>query len=233
MSLPPPPTPPPPPGGVPPSDVAPPTRSTRSGAAVASLVLGVAGLLLCFTIVLSIVAVVLGIVALGAIDRRPGVLTGRGMAVTGIVTGAIGLVAGGTFIAFALSGAFDDGDTAMVDLDPGDCVDLDPLGTDATVTTVPVVDCDEPHFGEVFHVGDLDPDGDREYPTDDELFAEIDGICVQRFSGYADPSVDPQQFRNYPIAPDENNWNDAGGRYVCIAMQRDAERFVGTLAESR
>ncbi|HEY3484049.1 MAG TPA: DUF4190 domain-containing protein [Ilumatobacteraceae bacterium] len=211
----------------------PPPRATRSGAAIASLVVGLAGLLLCFTIVPSVVAIVLGGMGLRATGRRADVVTGRGMAIAGIVTGAIGLVAGVTFIALALSGAFDDGDTALTDLAPGDCVDLDPLGTDASIMTVPVVDCDEPHFGEVFHVGDLNPDGDRAYPTDDELFAEIDAICADRFAAYADPSVDPSRFRNYPIAPDENTWNGAAGRYVCIAMQRSAERFVGTLAESR
>ena len=207
----------------------------RSGTAIASLVCGLVGLLLCFTVVVSAVAIILGVAALRAIRRQPRAVTGRGMAITGIVTGVIGLVAGATFITLAVSGTFDDGDTALLDLDPGDCVDLDPLGTDATVTTVPVVDCDEPHFGEVFHVGELNPDRDREYPTDPDLFAEIDAVCADRLAAYisADPSVDPRRFRNYPIAPDERTWDGAEGRYVCIAMQANAERFVGTIAESR
>ena len=126
----------------------------------------------------------------------------------------------------------DDGDTALLDLAPGDCVDVDPLGSDERLTLFPVVDCDEPHYGEVFFVGDLNADVDRAYPPDDELFAEIDRICVARFVTYPDPSVDPLELRNFPIAPDENTWDGAGGRYVCIAMRRDAERFVGALTES-
>ena len=125
-----------------------------------------------------------------------------------------------------------DGETALLELAPGDCVDIDPLGTDERFTSVPVVGCDEPHYGEVFFVGDLNPDDDQPYPPDDELFAAIDQICIERFVTYPDPSVDPREMRNFPIAPDEETWEGADGRYVCIAMRRDAERFVGALTES-
>jgi hypothetical protein len=71
------------PGGLP----APVTART-SGLAVASLVTGL--FFWCF-LVPGIVAIVLGHVALDQIDRSGGTVTGRGMAVAGIVLGWIGI----------------------------------------------------------------------------------------------------------------------------------------------
>ncbi len=68
----------------------PPTPATAktSGLAVASLVTGL--FFWCF-LVPGIVAIVLGHVALDQIDRSGGAVTGRGMAVAGIVLGWVGI----------------------------------------------------------------------------------------------------------------------------------------------
>jgi hypothetical protein len=59
-----------------------------SGLAIASLVLGI--LFLCG--IGSLLATIFGAVALGQIARSNGSLTGKGMAVAGLVLGVIGLV---------------------------------------------------------------------------------------------------------------------------------------------
>lgn len=69
-----------------------PTRP-RNGMGTAALVLGIIGFLLAIVVVgglLGIVAVVLGVVALGRVRR--GEATNRGVAVAGIVTGALAIV---------------------------------------------------------------------------------------------------------------------------------------------
>jgi prepilin-type processing-associated H-X9-DG protein len=63
---------------------------TTSGKAVASLVLGL--LSLCLMFITGIPAIILGAMGLGEIGRSRGRLTGRGMAITGIVTGGLGTV---------------------------------------------------------------------------------------------------------------------------------------------
>lgn len=63
-----------------------------SGKAVASLILAIVGLFI-FPIILSALAVIFGWLAVRDIDRNPA-LGGRGMAITGIVIGAIGLILG-------------------------------------------------------------------------------------------------------------------------------------------
>ena len=80
----------PPPPGVPPSAAwqpAPQAYQRTNGMAVASLVLGV---LFCFVIT-GILAVIFGNVALNRIDASGGTEKGRGLAISGIVLGWIGI----------------------------------------------------------------------------------------------------------------------------------------------
>ncbi|CAN5690205.1 hypothetical protein BH23PLA1_BH23PLA1_05320 [soil metagenome] len=58
-----------------------------SGMAIASLVLGLMSLLICLT---GLPAVILGALGLGKISGSRGAVSGKGMAITGIVTGTIG-----------------------------------------------------------------------------------------------------------------------------------------------
>jgi uncharacterized protein DUF4190 len=86
----PPPAAPPPPV---PATVAPVARTTTSGLAVASLVLGIVSFFcLGFLVVIPILAIVFGHVALGRIAGSGGSVTGRGLAIAGAVLGWIFLV---------------------------------------------------------------------------------------------------------------------------------------------
>ena len=79
----------PPPGYQPyggPMNMAPKT----SGKAIAALVCGLVGIL-CFGIILGVVALVLGLSAKKEIESSGGQLTGGGMATAGIVLGVIGI----------------------------------------------------------------------------------------------------------------------------------------------
>jgi prepilin-type processing-associated H-X9-DG protein len=60
----------------------------RSGKALASLILGV--LTFCQPVLLAIPAIILGILALVDINRSGGRLTGKGMAIAGLITGSVG-----------------------------------------------------------------------------------------------------------------------------------------------
>ncbi len=188
------------------------------------MIIGLVGLVACFTVVPSIVAIVLGLVAARSIRGSGGALTGLGMARTGWITGIVGALAGVSFIVVALTGAFDDGEVAVLDLEVGQCVRLE-VGEGITeLASVEVVDCAEPHEAEVVQVGELNPDGDRPYPADPELFAEIDGICtLDRFLAYAggEPA---EPWASYPIAPDQATWERLDGRFVCLALSPDGPR---------
>ena len=81
------------------------TMRYGGGMATAALVLGILALILCWTvfggIVLGIIAVVLGIIAARRASR--GEAPGRGRAIAGIVTGAIGLVIAVALVAIGAS----------------------------------------------------------------------------------------------------------------------------------
>ena len=64
-----------------------------SGLAVASLVLGIVGIFTCYLLLPSILAAVFGVVAMRQIAQRPHELTGRGLAIAGVVCGAAIIVA--------------------------------------------------------------------------------------------------------------------------------------------
>ena len=76
------------------------TQRPRNGLGTAALVLGIIGIVLAVLVlggVLGIVAVVLGIVALGRVRR--GEANNRGVAIAGIVTGAVAVVIAGIIVA--------------------------------------------------------------------------------------------------------------------------------------
>lgn len=68
------------------------TGSQTSGMAIAALVLGICGIVLC-PVVLSVPAIVFGAIAMRDINRDPG-LDGKGMAIAGFVTGIVGTALG-------------------------------------------------------------------------------------------------------------------------------------------
>lgn len=69
----------------------PPQRRT-SGLAIASLVLGIVGIFLFVIIIPSLLAVIFGLVSLPSINRSGGAVGGKGMAIAGVVLGALELI---------------------------------------------------------------------------------------------------------------------------------------------
>lgn len=174
------------------------------------MILGIIGLVTCFIVIPALLAFIFGLVAARQIKHSAGALTGKGLARAGWIMGLVGLLAGGAFIIAAASGALDEGETAVFDLEEGDCANFD-FNPDSEriveVSTVDVVDCDEEHEAEVIQVGELNPDENRDYPDNQALFEESYEGCGR------------EDLTNiFAVAPDEDSWNDDGGPYVCFEM---------------
>jgi uncharacterized membrane protein len=102
--------PPPPPGGYGQPGYGAPAPSRTSGKAIASLVTGLVGLItFCcgFFVISSIAGVVLGVLARRDIRASNGALRGDGMALTGIISGAVGILAMVVVIVLVATGAID------------------------------------------------------------------------------------------------------------------------------
>lgn len=174
------------------------------------MILGIVGLVTCFIFLPSLLALIFGIVAARQIKRSAGALTGSGLARAGWIMGLIGLLAGGAFVTASATGVFDGGETAVFDVEEGDCVNFD-FNPESDiliqVTTVDVVDCDDDHEGEVIAVGELNPDEDRDYPDNNSLFDEAYAGCGREITEDI-----------FAVAPDEDSWNENGGPFVCFEL---------------
>ncbi len=198
---------PPPPYAVPPGPLAQPGQpdegvqdqqylggppSGRNGLAIAALCCGIAA----FVPLVGVVAIVLGVVALHQL--RSGHHRGRGLAVTGIVLGALGSLAWGAFFAIAVAtGIGDEVDrapsgqvtsaqsgTAVEALVAGDCFTGSRSEQIDTVTLIP---CASAHESQVTVTFEL-PDGS--YPGKDAVIAAAEEGCSDK----ADPLLTDKAF---------------------------------------
>lgn len=202
---------------------------SRSGKAIAALVLGIVGVVLCFGVIVSLLAVIFGLLAAKEIKQSAGSITGLGKARAGWILGAIGLVAGSIFwvvVAREIAGT-----TAVTDLEVGDCVDL-PSGfeDEDEVGRVKTFECTEPHDAEVFSVGDLG-DGDDPYPSMRDIEDLMAEACLPDFEDYVGLSYEQSVYEVYRFYPLEETWEDYQG-YVCLVVDPDGAELTESVEGS-
>jgi len=225
--------PPPPPWGGDPW--APQGPRPTDGFAVASLVTGVLGL--------GAVPLALGIVALQRVKRSGA--AGHGLAVAGVVLGAVSLLVGLVLaVAFAVGAvagvaeivrgtssagpAPQDSPSRVLieDLTAGDCLDYgDPHDSDA----VQGVDCGSDHEAEVVEVVTLPDTG--AYPGDDAISAVADRRCSDVVAAALDEAgVDATTLDYDWFTPLQAGWDDGDHDVQCLLTGADAD-LTGSLAD--
>src|SRR5438093_10641663 len=103
------------PGTTPPPPARPDPPATTNGMSVAALVLGIVGLPMFWALAVpSVLAVVFGSVGLAQINEPRRHQSGRGLAVSGIAMGAVGIVGFLVFIGLAASGVIHDSSRTKV-----------------------------------------------------------------------------------------------------------------------
>lgn len=196
------------------------------GLAIAALCCGLAA----FVPLVGIVAVVLGVIALNQL--RAGFQRGRGLAVTGIVLGAVGTLGwAAVVVAAVLWGAADQSQTSasapatngsqvfVEKLVAGDCFSGGQTDSVEIVTRIP---CASPHESQVVTVIEL-PDG--AYPGEDKVTEQAETDCTDKAdpllttSAYAD--LDPSY-----IYPDADTWR--GDRTVLCLVEVPSGTTTGS-----
>jgi len=135
-------------------------------------------------------------------------------------------------IAIALAGAAllllrPRGDTIILDLEAGDCFQVPADIANSTISKIDTISCAKPHEAEVFATGELNPDRDEPYPTDDQqTFARIDSQCSALLVDRPDVV---QRFGVLPVVADEKSWSSFRGRYVCVAIPYGGGTTTGSL----
>ncbi|MDT0331046.1 septum formation family protein [Nocardiopsis lambiniae] len=114
-------------------------------------------------------------------------------------------------------------DTDVFDIFLGDC--LTEFG-EGEISSVPRVDCAEPHLYEVYHVGDLSESGS--YPGQDELGRMAFDFCVEPFETFTGEAHGSSSLDIEPLFPVENGWNEGDREVLCLIYDRDGDT-VGSL----
>ena len=194
------------------------------------MILGIIGLVTCLIFVPALLAFIFGLVAARQIKHSAGALKGSGLARAGWIMGLIGLLMGGGFWTLAATGALDDGTTPVFDVEAGECAnfDFDPTADDIEVTTIEVVDCDEPHEAEVIFREELNPGGVLPYPSGEQI-DELVVQCGNRVPDEVAPGVDLTDYSSFTVVPDEDSWDDEDGPLVCFAVPTDGGTATGSL----
>ena len=205
------------------------------GFAVAALATGVAGL--------GAVPLALGIVALQR-TRRSGA-AGHGMAVAGIVLGAVSLLAGlALAVAFAVgavvgitelarsassapAAASGGGSRVLIDdLTVGDCLDF---GDPDDLLAVEGVDCGDDHEAEVVEVVPLA--GGTAYPGDDAVEAAADARCSDVVLGHLDAAGLDSSVLGYDyFLPARAGWEAGEHTATCLVTGGD-DHLTGSLTD--
>jgi len=191
--------------------------------ALASLLLGVAALLLSFVFVVGVAALVTGLVA-RARSRARG--AGRqALATTGAVLGAISLVLGAAIIALLVH--VDQTNRTFTTLRVGDCVD--PVG--GLLAHYTLTGCDKPHRYEAYGVVTaLAPSG---VPWPGAYGFGLDATqCTPLVLQYLDGPLDRSRFQTAVLLPTEADWDRGVRRSVCVIEAANSDRLVGTVRSS-
>ena len=117
-------------------------------------------------------------------------------------------------------------DQDVVILSAGDCINEWTADFDDTVSTVPKIDCEEPHDLEVYHEAVLDEAGD--YPGDEAVGELVHEECAEAFEPFVGAPWEESALDISILYPTEDSWNSGDFGYLCLVGQVDSQTS-GTL----
>jgi hypothetical protein len=112
----------------------------------------------------------------------------------------------------------------VFNLEVGTCFD----DTDETeVSSVPVVECSEPHDNEVFAV--FDYTATDVFPGGTEMNAAAHDLCVAEFEAYVGLGYLESELNVFPITPTQGSWDDGDREIVCALYNLDLAKLTGSM----
>ncbi|MCU1345732.1 MAG: hypothetical protein JWL70_1998 [Acidimicrobiia bacterium] len=192
-----------------------------SGKAKASMILGIVGIFLCFTIIVPVLAIIFGVLGRKEVDRSQGAITGRGKAIAGLILGLIGLALGVLIITV---GVLNRDDTALGDVQVGMCVNVP---NSNTVNHLTKKSCNESHDAEVFSTPRLDQPKGAPWPGLAQFQTLASDACRADLVAYVGADQADRLRENF-IYPAQKSWEDNDDRrLICFVSDP-----VGQVSES-
>lgn len=108
-------------------------------------------------------------------------------------------------------------------LNVGDCLGDVPLDQISSVTEL---SCDNPHIYEIYHAFDISGDV---YPGDDEVVAEAQEVCLDRFEGFVGIDYTASELEISYLYPTSDSWSLGDDREVlCMVLNLDGSSRSGS-----
>jgi Septum formation len=96
------------------------------------------------------------------------------------------------------------------------------------VSSVPIVDCIEPHDNEVFAL--IDYTETDVYPGSEAMNQIGTDLCIEQFDEYVGIGYIDSELEVFSITPSEASWNDDGDReVVCALYNLDFSKLTGSM----
>lgn len=102
----------------------------------------------------------------------------------------------------------------------GECVSFDVELTDepSEVGELPILDCTEPHDGEVYFIHSFEGD---EYPAD--VLTTADEVCFNEFESYVGAPYETSSLDIQYLYPTESSWDLGDREVVCIVVPLEGQ----------
>lgn len=109
-------------------------------------------------------------------------------------------------------------------LEVGTCFD----DTDETeVSSVPEVDCSEPHDNEVFAVFDYTQSDT--FPGSEAMNDAAQELCIAQFEAYVGLSYPESALEVFPITPTQGSWDSGDREIICALYNLDLSKLTGSM----
>ena len=98
---------------------------------------------------------------------------------------------------------------------------------DEQVSSVPEVDCSEPHDNEVFAV--FDYTDSETFPGSTAMNDAAQDLCIAQFESYVGLSYEESSFGVFPITPTEGSWDSGDREIICALYNPDLSKLTGSM----
>lgn len=122
------------------------------------------------------------------------------------------------------SEATDGAKVTTFDIEAGDCF----ISNGEHLETVTVVDCDQPHVYEAFHVFDHEAGSTAKYPGDDEIYAYAEETCDPAFVAFVDHDYETSLWYITTVTPSSESWAVGDRKILCALSTENLDEVTGS-----